>query len=153
MIRGDDLGEVFGLGAVGFVAAGADNSGVQFGWLHGGGIVSMSGLGSVARFARDDDVAALLFLIDHVDVAAFAHLMTGMGDGAGGGLGDGRAAIVSVLAKTLGDDDGAQGDERDQCDRHDGGEADEVFKVLEQGVLSAPYSRRGRRAKKRNTLG
>lgn len=113
MIRGDDLGEIFGLGAVGFVAAGADNSSVEFGRLHGGGIVSMAGLGAMTSLARYDDMAALLFLLDHVGVAGFAHFVAGMGDGVAGGLGDGGTAIVSVLAKTLGDDDGAEGDESD----------------------------------------
>jgi hypothetical protein len=36
------------------------------------------------------------------------------------------------------DDGGTKKDEGDQCDRHDDGEPDEVFNVLEQFGLSAP---------------
>jgi hypothetical protein len=136
VICGCDLRKGFGLGAVGFVAAGADD-GVELRWFHGGGIVSMLGLGSVAGFAGDDDVFALLLLFHHVGMAGLAHVVAGMGYGTGGGFGDGGAAIVSVLAEGARDDGGAQEKECHQSDRHNGGEADEVFDVLKQSDLSA----------------
>ena len=111
--------------------------------LHGGGIVGVFGLGSVAGFAGDDDVLALLFLIDHVGMAGLADIVAGVGDRAGGDFGDGGAAIVSVLAETVGDDEGTQADEGNQGDGHDDREPDEVFDVLEQDDLSAPDSGRG----------
>jgi hypothetical protein len=96
------------------------------------------GLRAVAGFAGDDDVTALLFLVHNVGVAGFADLVAGMGDGACGDLGDGVAAVVSILAEAVRDDGGTKKDEGDQCDRHDDGEPDEVFNVLEQFGLSAP---------------
>ena len=111
MIRGGNLGEGFGLGAIGLVAARTDHGGVEFGGLHGGGIVGVLGLGSVAGFTGDDDMLALLFLIDHVGMAGLADIVAGEGCWPGRDLRDGGAAIVSVLAKTVGDDEGAQADE------------------------------------------
>jgi hypothetical protein len=138
VVCGDDLGEGFGLGAVGLVTASTDDGGVELRGLDRCGIVGMFGLGAVAGFTGDDDVAALLFLVNNVGVAGLADLVTGVGDGAGGDLGNGVTAVVSVLAKAVGDDGGAKKDEGDQGDRHDSGEPDEVFNVLEQFGLSAP---------------
>ena len=138
VVRRHNLGEVFGLGAVGFVAAGTDDRGVELRGLDGSGIVSVLGLRAVAGFAGDHHVAALLFLVNDLGVAGLANLMAGVGDGASGDLGDGIAAVVSILAEAVRDDGGAKKDEGDQCDRHDHGEPDEVFNVLEQFGLSAP---------------
>ncbi len=137
VVCGDDLRECFGLGAVGFVAAGADDRGVELRGLDGCGIVGVLGLRSVAGFARDDHVAALLFLVNDLGVAGLADLMAGVGDGASGDLGDGVAAVVSILTEAVRDDGGTKKDEGDQCGRHDNGEPDEVFNVLEQFGLSA----------------
>ncbi len=152
MIGGDDLEEGFGFGAVGFVTAGAGDGGVELGGLYGSGIVGMLGLGSVASFAGDDDVLAELLLIDHVGVAGLADIVTGEGRGAGSDLSDGGAAIVSILAETVGNDEGAQANERDQGDGHDDRKPDEMFDVLEQAGLSAPDSGRQLRTKLRNAL-
>jgi hypothetical protein len=73
------------------------------------------------------------------------------GHGAGGGLCDGRAAIVSVLAEAFGDDKGTQDDEGNQGDCDDDREPDEMFNIFEQGC--APDCRRELHAKKRNALG
>ena len=67
-------------------------------------------------FARNDYVAALLFLLDHVGMTGLAGFVAGEGDGAGRGLGDGSAAIVSILAKAFGDDERRAGDEGNHCD-------------------------------------
>ena len=130
-----NLGEGFGLGAIGFVAAGAEDCGVEFGRGHGGGIVGVAGLGSVAGFAGDDDMLALLFLIDYVGVAGFAGVVAGEGDWPGRDLGDGGASIVAVLAETARNDGGAQDDEGHYRDQHHGGEPDEMFDVLEHVVF------------------
>ena len=45
---------------------------------------------------------------------------------------------MAVLAKAARNDGGAQDDERNQRYRHDGGEPNEVFYVLEQVHLPAP---------------
>ena len=138
VIGGDDLGEGFGFGAVGFVAAGADDSCVELGRLHGSRIVGVFGLGSMTGFAGDDDVSAEFLLIDDIGVAGLAGIVSSVNDGAGGDFGDGCAAIVSVLPKTVGDDDGAQADEGNQGDCHDCREPDEMFNILEQVVRRTP---------------
>ena len=102
-------------------------------------------LSSVAGFARDHDMLALLLLIHDIAVADFANVVAGEGHGPGRDLSNRCAAIVSVLAETGGDDEGAQADERNQCDGHDRHEPDEVFDVFEQVVR-----RRELRAKLRN---
>ena len=152
MIGGDDLGEGFGFGAVGLVTAGAGDGGVELGGLHGGRIVGVLALGSMAGFAGDDDVLAELFLIDHVGVTCLADIVAGEGRGAGSDLRDGGAAIVSILAETVGNDNGAQANERDQGDGHDDRKPDEMFDVLEQAGLSAPDPGRQLRTKLRNAL-
>ncbi len=96
---------------------------------------------------------ALLFLVDDVGMAGLAGVVAGEGHGPGGDLGDGGAAIVPVLPKAARDDDGAQDDECDQRDRHDGGEPDEVFNILEQVVFLRRTMERELRAKLRNALG
>ena len=138
VVRRHNLGEVFGLGAVGFVAAGTDDRGVELRGLDGSGIVSVLGFFVVEGFTGENYVLALLCLVSDLGVAGLADLMTGVGDGAIGNLGDGIAAVVSILAEAVRDDGGAKKDEGDQCDRHDHGEPDEVFNVLEQFGLSAP---------------
>ena len=95
----------------------------------------MLGLGSVAGFAWNDHVLALLLLLHNVGVAGLAHVVAGMGDGTGRGLSDGSAAIMTVLAKAARDDGGAQEKECHQSDSHDYGEPNEVFDVLEQVVF------------------
>ena len=141
VICGCDLRESFGLGAVGFVAAGADDGGVELRRFDGGGIVSMLGLGSVAGFAWNDHVLALLLLLHNVGVAGLAHVVAGMGDGPGRGFGDGGAAIVSVLTEATRDNRATQKKECHHSDGHNGGEADEVFDVLKQGVFLRPQGR------------
>jgi hypothetical protein len=98
---------------------------------------------------------ALFFLIDYVGVAGFAGVVSGEGDGAGSDLGDGCAPIVTVLAKTAGDDGGAQDNECHQRDQHHGGEADEMFDVLEHVVFLrfSPMGGGRVRGKMRNALG
>ena len=135
VIGSGNLGEGFGLGAIGFVATAAEDEGVELRGSHGGGIVGVAGLGSMAGFAGNDHMLALLFLIHYVGVAGFAGVVAGEGDGAGGDLGDGCAPIVTVLAKGAGHDGGAQDDECHQRDQHHGGEPDEMFDVLEQAVF------------------
>ena len=141
VICGCDLGEGLRLGAVGFVAAGADDGGVELGRLDGGGIVSMLALGSVAGFAWNDDVLALLLLLHNVGVTGLAHFVTGMGNGTRRGFGDGGPAIMSVLPEAARDDRATQKKECHQSDGHNGSEADEVFDVLKQVVFLQPSFR------------
>ena len=134
VISSDYLRESFRLGAVGLVAAGAEDRGVELGRLDRGRVVGVFGLGSVAGFAGDHNVLAQLFLIDDIGVAGFTDFVAGVGDGAGSGFGYGVAAIVSVLAETVGHDGGAEHYERDHCDYHHGGKTEQVFGVFEQVV-------------------
>ena len=153
VIGSDDLGKCLGLGAVGFVAAGAEDRGIELWRLDGGGVVGVPGLGSVAGFAGDDDVLAELFLIDDVGVAGFAKVVPGVRNGAGSGFRDGVPAIVPVLAKTMGHDGGAQQHEGDDSDRHHSGKTDQVFGVLEQSRWSQRKTCDAIAVEKSNTLG
>jgi hypothetical protein len=134
VIRGDDLRESFGLGAVGFVAARTKDRGVELGRLNRGRVVGVFGLGSVAGFAGDHNVLTQLFLIDDIGVAGFAHFVTCVGGRPGSGFRNGVAAIVPVLAETVGHNGGAEHYERDHCDYHHSGKTDQVFGVFEQVV-------------------
>src|SRR5271165_2461830 len=102
----------------------------------------MPGLGSVAGFASDHHVLALLFLLNHVDVASLAHIVTGEGHGSGRDLGNGVTAIVSVLAKTVRDNEGTERDEGNQCNHHDRRKPNEMFNVLKQVVRPTPDASR-----------
>ena len=151
VLRCRDLREALGLGAVGFVAAGADDGGVELRRLQRCRIVGMFGLGAVAGFARNDHMLALFLLLDHVGVANLARIVAGKGHGPGRDFGDGVASIVSILPKTVRNDEGAQRDEGNQCDRYDGREPDEVFDVLEQFMRPTPGASRATLL--RNALG
>ena len=107
----------------------------------------MLGLGPVAGFAGNPYMLALLFLLDHVGVAGFANIVTSEGHGPGRDLGNGGAAIMSVLAKTARNDGGPQDDECDHCDCHDGRQPNEVFDVLEQFVRPTPGASRANLAR------
>lgn len=136
VICGYDLGEGFRLGAVGFMAAGANDGGVEFFGFYGSGIVRMPRLRAVAGFAGYDHVLAQFFLIYDVGVTTFANVMSGEVHGAPGGLGNGSAAIVPILPKAMGYDGRAQHKERHQQDDHHDRQPDEVFGVLEHGCCS-----------------
>jgi hypothetical protein len=92
----------------------------------------------MAGFAGNDDVLALPFLINDVGMAGLTGIVAGEGYRPGCDLGDRSAAIVAVLPKTARDDGSAQDDERNQCDRHDDDEPDEVLCVLEHVRIPAP---------------
>ena len=83
MICRRHLRKVLRLGAVGFVATGANDGRVELRRYNGRGIVGMLGLSSVAGFAGHNDVLALLLLIDHVRVAGLAGVVAGEGNRAG----------------------------------------------------------------------
>lgn len=135
MIGADDLGKIFGLGAVGLVATGAEDDRVELGRLDGCGIIRVPGLRAVTSFARNHDMPAQFLLIDDVGMAGFADFVSSVGDGARGSLSDGVRAVMSVLSKTVGHDGGAQEDEGDQSDHHDGGQTDQVFRIFEQIII------------------
>ena len=96
----------------------------------------MFSLRAMTGFAGDVRVPSKLLLIDDVGVTSFADFVTGEGWCPGGDLGDGVAAIVTVLAETLGDDRGAEDDEKEQRQQHHSGETNEMFDVLEHDCLS-----------------
>ena len=138
MIGGDNLRESFWLGAVCLVAARADDGRIRKLGLRGRGIIGMPALCAVAGFARNVGVPVELLLADDVGVARFAGLVTGEGRGAGGDLSDGVAAVMTVLAEAFGNDRAAQDNEQQQRQQHHGGEADEMFDVLEHFCFSRP---------------
>ena len=138
VIGGDDLRKSLGLGAVGLVTVRTNDGGVGQLWFYRGRIVSVFALGSVASFAGNVGVTTQFLLIYDVGVASLAGVMTRENWHAGSDLGDGCTAIMAILAKTLGDDSGAQQDEDRQQNRDDDGEADEMFCVLEHGCFPGP---------------
>ena len=112
----------------------------------------MFALGSVAGFAGNDHVPALLFLLHHIGVAGLAGIVSGKGHWPRSGLRDGSSAIVAVLSETMRDDRCAQGHKYDQQDHDDHSEPNQVFCVLEHFPL--PRARRWARParKMRNVL-
>ena len=138
MVGGDHLRECLRLGAVRFVAASADHRRVRKLRLHGCGVAGVPGLSAVTGLAGDVHVTAKFFLVDNVSVAALADFVTRESRSASGDLSDGVAAVMSVLAKTPGDNGGAENNEEQQRQKHHGCEADEMFDVLEHVGLSGP---------------
>jgi hypothetical protein len=138
MICARDLRECLWLGAVGFVTTRTDDRGVGQFRRDGGRIVGVFALRSVAGFAWDVGVASELLHIDDFGVAAFADLMTGECRRARRDFADGIAAVVSVLAKALGDDGGAEQHEHSQKNDDDDRETDEMFGVLEHDCFPGP---------------
>jgi len=92
----------------------------------------MSGLSTMAGLTWNYHVFAEFLLIDNIGMAGLADLVTGVGNGAGGGFRDGVTPVMAVLAEGARDDRSAQQDERDQRYRHDNSETDEVLYVFEQ---------------------
>jgi hypothetical protein len=107
----------------------------------------------VAGFAGDNDVLALLLLFHNVGVAGLAHVVAGMGDGTRRGFSYGGAAIVSVLAEAARDHRASQKEECHHTDGHNGGEADEVFDILEQVAFLRPGAGVAGAGKMPNALG
>ena len=138
VISGDDLGECFRLGAVCLMATRTDYCRIRKLRLHGYGIVGMPGLRTVTGFAGNVSVTPEFLLIDNVGVAPFADLVAREGGGAGGDLSDGVAAVVTELAKALGNHCRTQDNEKHQHQEHHDSETDQMFDVLEHGCLSGP---------------
>ena len=136
MVCGYYLWKPLRLGAVGFMTSHADDGGFDPRRLNAG-IIRMVRQCAVAGFARDDQVLSSLLLVGDVGVTSLASLMASVDDGSGGKFGDGGAAEMPVLAKTLGDNGCAHNHKCQQHDQHHGGQPDEMFYVLEQARASA----------------
>lgn len=132
VVGGGDLGEGLRLGAIGFVTAGTNDSGIEFGGLHRGGIIGVFGLGSVASLASNDYVLAKFLLIGDVAMAGLAGVVPGEGNRAGRDFVKSRAAIVAILPKAVGHYGSAQNHEREQRDHDHDREPKQVFDVFEQ---------------------
>jgi hypothetical protein len=142
VIGSSDLGKSFRLGAVGLVAARADDGGIEFRRLDGSRIVGVPGLRAVTGFAGDYDMLAQLFLIDHLGVAGLANIVSGVSDRALRDFLDRIGAVMTVLTKRTGHDGGTQDSESNQGDGHDCGEPDQVFDIFEQVRFLAPRNGR-----------
>ena len=102
VIRRIDLGKALGLGRAGRVAADAEHGRVQLGRRYARGIVGVLGQRSVTGFAVHVRVLAGLLYVQNVGVAGLAGLVAGELDRARCDLGDGGAAVVSVLSEARG---------------------------------------------------
>lgn len=140
VISSRDLRESFRFRTVGFVTTSTHDGSVELCRRNGYRIVSVLRLGTVAGFARDDDMPALLLLVDDVGMAALANIVAGKGHGTGSDLSDGGATVVSILPEAARNDSRPQDDEGNQRNRHDSGEPDEVFDVLQQVESPSPDS-------------
>jgi len=78
---------------------------------------------------------ALFFLVNHIRMASLAYVVASKGNWPGRNLSDSSAAIMPVLPKTARNQCSAQGGEQGHRDRHNHGEPDEVFCVLEQWII------------------
>jgi hypothetical protein len=144
------LRESFWFGAIGFVAASTNDSGIELWGLYRGRIIRVFGLRAVTGLAWNDGMFPKFLLIDDFSVAGLAHLVSRMGNGAGREFSDGVSAVMTVLAERARNYRGAQHDERDQREDHHSSEPDEVFGVFEQSLTLAPdrgrYIMRGKSA-------
>jgi hypothetical protein len=129
------LRERFRLRTIGLVAAGADDSGVGLRWLHRW-VIGVFGLRSMADFAVQSRMFSQLFLVNNFGVAIFARLVTRMHQRARCQFSDSASTIVTVLPKRFRDDCSAHDQKRDQRDKHDSSEPDEVFYVSEQDLTN-----------------
>ena len=102
VLLGVDLREVFRLGRAGRMAADAEDSGVEFG-RGDRRIVGVLGQRSVAGFAVDVRVLAVLLRVQNVRVAGFARIVAREVDGTGGHLRDRVPAVVPIFPKALRD--------------------------------------------------
>ncbi len=136
MVSCSDLRKIFRLGAVSFVATGAQDGGIKLGRLHGARIVGMPDEGSVTGLASDSCMDALLLLVHHIAVANLTCLVTGEGDRSSCNFADRIAAEMPVLPKTAWHDRTAEDDKCNYYYSHHGREPQEVpyvVKWLHQG--------------------
>ena len=137
VIGSHDLGESLGFGAVRLVAAAAYDGRVQLWRLHACGIVRVLGLRTVAGFARNNDVLALLLQVENVGVAAFTDFVPGMRNGAGCDLSQRRSPVVAVLPEALRHDRGSKNQENTYQYGNDCGKSDQMLGIFEQLCLPA----------------
>ena len=95
----------------------------------------MLGQGSVAGFAGNHHMLALLLLLDDVGVADLAGIVAGKRNRVGCRLCDSSSAVVAVLPKAARHNRNSQNEEYCQQHYDDDGQPDKMFYVLEQ-VLS-----------------
>jgi hypothetical protein len=131
MIRGHDLREPLGFGAVFFVATGADYGSFEFRGLDAG-VAGMIRERAVAGFAGDGYMFSRLLCVRDVGVAGFAGLMAGVDDRLGSNFRNCRSAKVTIFPKTTRNNRRAHNEECGESDQHDRGQPDQVFYVLEQ---------------------
>jgi len=131
VVGGRDLRETPWLGGIGLMATDTEDGGVEFGRLHGGGIVGVFCQWSVAGFTVHVRVPAVFFLVENVGVAGFASLVAGIVDGAGGELGQSVPAVVAVLSKTARNQKAADAKKREDANQEDGCQPEEVSCIFE----------------------
>jgi hypothetical protein len=143
VIRCDDLRKVARLGAIGRVATHAQNCRIQLGRLDRRGILGVLSEGPVAGFAVHMGVLPLAFHLENIGMARLAGLVSGEGHGSRRNFSDGISAVMSILAKTAWDQDGAQNYEYNDSSDEDQGHAEQVFDILEpvHGAMTPAHPR------------
>ena len=98
------------------MAAGAENGGIGLGWGHGTRIIGVLRLRSVAGLAVHVRMHAGLLHFEYVAVTCLTSVMPGVVRLAAPDLTDRGGAVVSILAKTFGDNEAANSPEDQECD-------------------------------------
>lgn len=132
MFLGINLWEALRLGDIFGMAANAKVCDVGLFRPEIRGIVGVFGERPVAGLTVDLNVSTVSFAVGHVGVTALAGLVTGVGDRARGDFRQGVAPIVTVLAKTFGEESAAQDDKENQANEENRGHAKQMRDVFER---------------------
>ena len=130
MFGGIHLRKVFGPGGTGCMAAHAEHGGIGLARIDGW-IVGVFCERAVAGLAVHVGVFAGAFCLGNIAVAGFAGLMAGEMDGMSGDFGDGRAAVVSILAEAAGNDEAADEKKSESADSEQTSKAEEMPGISE----------------------
>lgn len=134
MVRRSYLGECLGFGGVRLVTTHTQHRCIKLLRLDRGRIVGVFGQRTVTRFTIDVRVPAVLFLFEDVAMAALTGLVSGEIHGPSGQVSERIPAKVSILSKTLGDQNAAQDKEEQYAKAKHGGQPEQVPSVFERGI-------------------
>lgn len=114
VLAGDDLGEPFRFGGIGFMAADAESRCIWFGGLVGRRILGVRGQCAMTGFAAEAGMARLAFHGGDIVVTGFARLTAGEGGWPGGDLFERGGAVMAILSEGGRDHGAADQQEKNQ---------------------------------------